>query len=87
MTDEESKDPAAEEAEVPTKVMQGDSGGQDQPMTATEQHDPNKQGPASPADPSEQSGVPLTEDRAAGVERGEVPEPPAAPPVAPTPGL
>ena len=42
---------------------------------------------SSAPDPKHQSGVPLDEDKAAGVQKGEVPAPPPAPEVAKTPGL
>ncbi len=48
---------------------------------------PESTGFSSAPDPAQQSGVPLNEDKAAGVEPGEVPAPPPAPQVAKTPGL
>lgn len=50
-------------------VIVGDSG--QQPLSASDQHDPNAVGPTSAPPAALQSGVPLPEDRAAGVEPNE----------------
>lgn len=76
----EQAQPPAEE-----KVIVANSGGQEQPLAASDQHDPSKAGPASAPDPRALDGIALPEDRAAGVQRGEVAKPPPAPEVAATP--
>lgn len=50
-------------------VIVGDSG--QQPLSASAQHDPNAVGPTSAPPAGLQSGVPLPEDRAAGVQPNE----------------
>ncbi len=68
-----------------------DGGGKASPTApdtdARSKGQPESTGFSSALDPAQQSGVPLNEDKAAGVEKGTVPAPPSAPEVAKTPGL
>lgn len=59
--------------------------GQSAEDIAARNQQPLATGTAGAAHPTEQSGVPLAEDVAAGVTKGTVPDPPAAPVVAATP--
>lgn len=65
--DEESTDEhVTEQTEATGSHVVGDSGLQ--PLSSLDQSDANRVGPTSAPPPGAQSGVPLAEDRAAGVE-------------------
>jgi hypothetical protein len=63
---DEEKGAEQEAAQENENVVVAESG--QEPLSTTAQHNPNAVGPASAPPPDAQSGVPLPEDRAAGVQ-------------------